>query len=146
MGDAAATNQAIAVAAAHTAVARNRCAICLDDFPSWSMVETCPLKHEFCKGCAGQLVHGALTPNCPMCRTPQYTPSYFAPHALGAQKPLPNKTLLDCMTIDLTGPDPLPAGLTTVQAVLAVAYREAEQGAFTLRQLCLLYTSPSPRD
>ncbi|GMH77919.1 hypothetical protein TrLO_g12618 [Triparma laevis f. longispina] len=71
-----------------------------------------------------------------MRRTPQFAPAYFPPHTFGAQKPLPNVTLLESMTVDLTGQDSLPDGLSTLQGVLAVARREAEQGAFTLRQLC----------
>ncbi|GMH49515.1 hypothetical protein TrRE_jg745 [Triparma retinervis] len=134
--DAAAANQGLAVAAAHTTVEKHHCAICLEDYAQWSMVVTCPLQHSFCKSCAGQLVHGALTPKCPMCRTPMMQPTYYAPNAFAAPKRLPDMSLQEYMTVDLTGPDPLPAGITTLQAVLMVARREAEQGAFTLRQLC----------
>tara|TARA_B100000787_G_scaffold65084_1_gene47768 strand:+ start:1566 stop:2129 length:564 start_codon:yes stop_codon:yes gene_type:complete len=117
-------------------VPQHRCAICLDDYAPWNMIETCVLKHSFCKGCAGQLVHGHLTPNCPMCRTPMKTPAYFPPKTFDAPIKLPDMSLLEYTVVDVTGPDPIPSGLTTAMAVFFVIRRDANAGIFTIRQLC----------
>lgn len=107
-----------------------RCSVCQDDFPKWNMVATCARQHSHCKDCASSMILEGKHASCPLCRDPLFTAEYYPKKAFDHPFPLPNVSLQESLSIDLS-----EDYISPVAAVLRIARRESRDGVLLSAQL-----------